>query len=443
MTDTTRVRIHGVAHGGAGVGRSEPASPDAEPDGRTWFVHDALPGELVEVELLKAKRRYLRGRAVQILESSPDRVEAPCAFASESGGCSWQYVRAGAQAQLKGEVVAGQLRRLVDEVHAVVPSPRSEGYRRRARMHYAREGQAFVLGFHRFRTREIEDQTGCMVLEPALDAALQRLRAIGSLLPRRGEVHGVTDGRRVVLGLPGIKMFKALHEALEGLVEDDFESASDGLVGIVIRGGRRRITIGQGSLPIDGGRYPAIGAGPFDFAQAQAGLNEQLVQHVAERCRAGIGAGAEVLELYAGSGNFTRAVAPGLGRVRAFDDARDAINRLRGMAREHNLPVDARRANVDRLLPQLVDDEERFDVVLLDPPRGGVGREGAAAIARLAKRRIVYVSCDPATLARDLEAMLEANPTLRVVEARVFDLMPMTAEVETVVVLEPGGASDG
>ena len=113
---------------------------------------------------------------------------------------------------------------------------------------------------------------------------------------------------------------------------------------------------------------------------------------------------------------------------------------LRRMATANRLNIDAKHGNVDRLLPSLSESERRYDLVVLDPPRGGVGREGAAHIARIARERIVYISCDPATLARDLEAMLEVRPTLEIQSLRVFDMMPMTSEVESVVTLFDPGA---
>jgi 23S rRNA (uracil1939-C5)-methyltransferase len=418
-----------MAHGGAGVGRCE----DQEADGRTWFVEGALPGELVTAEVLKAKKRFVRARVLEILTASEHRVEAPCALAERCGGCSWQHVDSEVQARLKGEVVANQLRRLPLELEGVEASPKALGYRRRARVHYQREGDEFLLGFHGRRSRDVIDNSTCPVLEPALDQAFQRVRALAAYLPRTGTIHGISDGQKVILGLPGVKPDDEIVALAQGLLEE-----SRGLVGLVFRGGRKRHGVGQRELEIDGGQgeLPVL-AGPFGFTQAQSEQNRALVDYVGKVAQAG---GKQVLELYAGAGNFTRRLARDAKRVKAIDDTRESISSLRRLANAHRLGIDAKHGNVDKLLPALDETAKRYDVVVLDPPRGGVGREGAAQIARTALERIVYISCDPATLARDLEAMLEARPGLRVEHLRVFDMMPMTSEVESVVTLVAGPA---
>lgn len=432
----TLVRIRDVAKGGAGVGHTElsDAAPDDAPaedaDRRTWFVEGALPGELVRAVAHKAKRKVVRAAAVEVVEASDDRVVPPCPLATRCGGCDWQHVAPQRQAELKQSIVAGQLRRLQPRFEATAASPSALGYRRRARLHYRRDGDHFELGFHRRNTHEIENHEHCPVLAPELDAAVQRLRDVADALLPAGEVHALSDGVRVVIGLPGMRPDKVPMARFEALL-----SENSGLVGIVFRGGRKRETIGRAELSIDAfaGQAP-LRAGPFAFTQAQAEQNEALVKHVARVAKA---EGKELLELFAGGGNFTRALAKVAKHVFAVDDSREAIASLRRMASHLKLPVDAKAAQVDKVLPTY-GAPKSVDVIVLDPPRGGVGKKGAAAIARLVKERIVYVSCDPATLNRDLEIMMATRPELRLKKVRVFDMMPMTSECETVAVLEAG-----
>ncbi|MGB1700308.1 MAG: class I SAM-dependent RNA methyltransferase, partial [Nannocystaceae bacterium] len=338
------------------------------------------------------------------------------------------------QAAHKGEIVRGALRRLPVEIKKVIPSPEPLGYRRRARLHYEVRDGELALGFFGARSRDVVDVDRCMVLHPALDGAFQRLRALTEVLPERGEVHGLTDGARVVLGLGGVAPSSARMAAAEALLDDV-------LVGITFRGGRNRATAGVAALAIDGehDRLP-IAATPFVFAQAQAAQNEALVRHVA---KATASEGHKVLELFCGGGNLTRALAEGAAGVWAVDDDREAIGRLREMVQATDLKVRARRGASTTELQRYARQGRRFDVVVVDPPRAGLGKEAAALVAKVAVSRVVYVSCDPSTLARDLEVLLAKG--FQAVDVRVFDMMPMTAEVEVVAVLNrvQESAADG
>jgi 23S rRNA (uracil1939-C5)-methyltransferase len=418
-----------MAHGGAAVGRLEPAPDDADPDERTWFVEGALPGELVQAEIVKSKRRWVRGQAVEIVEPSAARIEPACVLADRCGGCSWQHVDPAAQAELKRSVVADQLRKLPLRVGEVVPSPRALGYRRRARMHYERVDDTFAMGFHRVRSRDLIDVQSCPVLEPALDEGLALVRELADVLPPRGEVHALTDGTRVVFGFPGVRPLNEVVRETTAWIERHARVA-----GAVLRGGRTRHGIGDTELAVDGGGdlHPVL-LGPFSFSQAQSAVNRRLVEHVLRAANAG---GQRVLELYAGAGNFTRGLARVAKRVRAVDAGRDEMHALRQMLSSTKLRADAKRGSVDRLLPAWAAADKVYDVVVLDPPRGGLGIPSARALAKVAIERIVYVSCDPATLARDLEAILAVDRRWSITDVRVFDMMPMTSEVEVVTVVE-------
>ncbi|MGB1274755.1 MAG: RsmD family RNA methyltransferase, partial [Nannocystaceae bacterium] len=275
------------------------------------------------------------------------------------------------------------------------------------------------------------DLDACPVLEPVLAAAMFRVRTLADLLPTTGSVVGLTDGTRVVLGLPGVRPTPEVAAACQQLLDDT-------LVGIELRGGRERADIGQTQLDIDdGGSLPPVRANAFAFAQASEGPNAALVEHVSRVAKA---AGKRVLEGYAGSGNLTRALAQTARSVWAIESEREAVARLEGLAEDTGLPIKVRRANLERVLPRMArkQAEERqnrgYEVVVVDPPRRGLGKDVAHALTKLARERIVVVSCDPATLARDLEVMVANGFALR--HVTVFDLMPMTSEVEVVAMLE-------
>jgi len=417
--------IHAVAHGGAGVGRAEGEGADP----RTWLVDGALPGERVVATPEHVARRMIRGSLVQVVAPSGARVAAPCALAGTCGGGSWQHVDPAAQLALKRSIVDGALRHLEVKVNKAVASPQALGYRRRARLHYQRRGDDFVLGFRAERSRELVDVPRCPVLDAPLGHALRRLRGFAGHLPDEGEVFALSDGERVVLGLPGIRPTEAMDLLIRAELLDDV------LVGVSLRGNRRRHSVGVTTLEIDGGGgLVPMRAGPFVFTQAQAAQNQALVRHVAAAAKA---EGKRVLELHAGAGNFTRALARVAQRVWAVDESRESIAYLRELAADRRMPINAKHGSAETLLPRLAEGDKRFDVVVLDPPRAGIGEAAAGALARVVDERIVYVSCDPATLARDLAVLTAAGH--RIVDVTIFDLMPMTPEIEVVVTLAAGG----
>lgn len=422
---SVRVRIRSFAHGGEGVGQQD--------DGLTWFVPGALPGELVEVEPEQRKTRWARGRLQQVLEPAPDRVAAPCPVADRCGGCDWQHVATPRQGEHKRAIVADQLRALVPDparVRLQATEGPALGYRRRARLHYAKADDGTLrLGFFAARSRELVDTHACPVLRPELEHAFERVRELAPLMPAQGEVLGLSDGQRAVLALPGVRPTEEALEAAHALLDER-------LVGLVLRGGRQSVAVGDHELRLDGGPgLPAMRAHPFVFTQANAAVNRALVQHVVRAARP---EGLRVLELYAGAGNFTRALARTATRVWTLDDDREAKELLRTMADAEDLPINAKHGSAPNLLASLDERGYRYDVVVIDPPRAGLGQASAAKLAKVVEKRLVYVSCDPATLARDLRVLIDGG--LRLVDVTVFDMMPMTAEVEVVATLERGPA---
>ncbi len=396
-------------------------------DGLTWFVPGALPGELVEVEAERRKARWARGQLLRVIEPGPDRVTPPCSLADRCGGCDWQHVAVDRQSEHKRAIVADQLRAHVADPSLVrlaeVRGP-TLGYRRRARMHYERQGDALKLGFCAPRSREIVEVSRCPVLRPELDYAMGRLRELAPHLPQRGEAMGLSDGHKASLALPGVRPGPKVVAAAKALLDDR-------LVGLMLRGGRQQMTVGRPRLSLDGGDgLASMRANPFSFTQANSTVNAALTRHVAQAARPD---GLRVLELYAGAGNLSRALAKTARRVWTLDDDREATGLLRDMAEAESLPINAKHGSAPNLLQRLADKDTRYDVVVVDPPRRGLGTAAAAAMARVAEQRVVYVSCDPATLARDLGALIEGG--LRLIDVTVFDMMPMTAQVEVVATL--------
>ena len=297
-------------------------------------------------------------------------------------------------------------------------------------MHYERDDDGTVrMGFFAAGTHTLIDVEQCPVLLPPIDRALRRLRAHPEILRPQGEVHALTDGERVVLALPGVRPDASVIADVKAILGGE-------LVGVLLRGGRQTHSVGRTRLKIDGvaGHAP-VTANALSFSQAHAERNAALVRHVVGRARAD---GQRVLELFCGSGNFTRGLAKTARRVWGLDDDREAIGALRALAEEHRLPINAKRGSASSWLSRMANNGTKYDVVVLDPTRRGLGQSEAASLATVASSRIVYVSCDPATLARDLKVLVDKR--WAIADVTVFDLMPMTPEVETVVTLMPVGS---
>lgn len=403
---TATLTLDGVAHGGEAVGRL--------PDGKACFVAHAIPGETVVVAIDEDRTRYARGTAVEILEASPHRVAPPCPHAHPGGcgGCRLQHVAPAHQAELLRRVVTEQLERIGKitdpPVHATVRPHEGDGlgYRSRARFTPAADGR---LGFHRARSDEVEPIPVCPLLEPAAQAARTAAGddwAGVDAVVVRSDAHG-----EAILELyPGAG-------ALPALPEDAPPTALVGADGPAALRGDPALDEQVGDV--------ALTLSPTAFFQPSRAGAEALVYLV--RSAAEVGHGDRVLDAYAGVGLFGAALAASGAQVTAVEGdpvaAADA---------EANLPTDAEiiTAAVPTAVAELRDDAERFDVVVLDPPRRGAGADTVAELAALADRVVVYVSCDPAALARDARALADAGWMLTA--ATPVDQFTHTGHVEVV-----------
>ncbi|NJP45213.1 class I SAM-dependent RNA methyltransferase [Actinacidiphila epipremni] len=422
------VEIGPVAHGGHCLARNEA--------GQVLFVRHALPGERVVARVTEGEEgaRYLRADAVRVLTASKDRVEAPCPFAGPGrcGGCDWQHAAPGAQRRLKAAVLTEQLARLAGLTPqeagwdgTVEPAPgdkvaKGEVPAWRTRVQYAvdAEGRA---GLRRHRSHDVEVIDHCMIAAPEVSelgvearqwpqiASVEAIAATGSndrqvvLTPRPGGRLPIVELDRPVSVLRIGERDQAVHR-VHGR---DFV--------------RERAA----------GRTWRVGEGGFWQVHRQAAdlLVEAVMRGLMPR------KGDMALDLYCGVGLFAGALAERVGEqgaVLGIESGRRAVQDAR-----HNLQdlprVRVEQGKVDHVLPRTGITEA--DLVVLDPPRTGARRTVVDHVAGLRPRRIAYVACDPAALARDLAYFAEAG--YRPVTLRAFDLFPMTHHMECVAILAP------
>jgi 23S rRNA (uracil1939-C5)-methyltransferase len=405
MTDIT-LTLTDMAHGGSALGRHE---------GKVIFVPYALPGERVRVEIVEDHDRYAHARLVEILEPSPDRTSPACTYCGPQGcgGCQWQHIRYEAQLRYKTEIVADQLTRIgrfTDPVvHPTLPDPTGWAYRNRARLRPAPGGG---LGFLSGASDRVVPVEACPILHPLLAELYDSLDLDVPGMEALTLRAGVNTGDRMLI----FEMED--EEEAPALVTDIPVSCvlllpENVYVNLVGRNYIEEIVAG----------YTFRISAP-SFFQANTGQAEELVRLVLEYLEP---KGNEtVVDGYAGVGLFTLPLADRTGLVMAVElEPSAATDLLENTAEVQN--VDVIEGPVDAFLADL---DEPVDAVVVDPPRTGLEREAVKALVDARPERVIYVSCDPATLARDGQQLAKAG--YRLVEVQPVDMFPQTYHIETV-----------
>ncbi|MFF4159036.1 class I SAM-dependent RNA methyltransferase [Streptomyces sp. NPDC001678] len=422
------VEVGPVAHGGHCVARTE--------SGRVLFVRHALPGERVIARVTEGEStsRFLRADAVQILEPSKDRVPAPCPFSGpgKCGGCDWQHAKPGAQRRLKGEVIAEQLMRLAgltpEEAGwdgTVMPAegdklPAGQVPAWRTRVQYAIDAEGHA-GLRKHRSHEVQVIDHCMIAAPGVSELGIEKREWPQIASVEAIAATGSHDRQVILTpKPGGRL---------PIVELDKPVS-------VMRIGERDKQV----HPVHGrafvreradDRTYRVGAGGFWQVHPQAAdtLVKAVMQGLMPR------KGDMALDLYCGVGLFAGSLAERVGdkgAVLGIESGKRAVEDARHNLRDLDR-VRIEQGKVESVLPRTRIDSA--DIIVLDPPRAGAGRETVRHLATLGARRIAYVACDPAALARDLKYFAEEG--YAPVTLRAFDLFPMTHHVECVAILKP------
>ena len=403
--ETVTIRIDGFAHGGRGVGRL---------DGKAVFVTGALPGELVEAAITTDRRRWAAARLVRVLEPAKGRVEPPCEYVPACGGCDLQHASPQLQLELLTRVVTEQLERLgglsdppVAPCRAVGPSL---GYRRNVQLHPDAEGQ---LGFHRAGTHDVVAIERCLVAADPINEALAALSGAGGAdhVAIRADDRGVAP---VLDPGPGPLEVPAVDADVHVLQPDG--SA------VTLRG---RASLEQ----TVGGVTYRYGAG--DFFQVTAEGANAIVTAVLDAL--GVVGGQLAWDLYAGVGLLSVPLALAGAEVVAIESGRSACEHAVANAAAAGVDLVVERASVREFVGRPEHASEPPDIVLLDPPRDGAGAEVCTAIAGLEVPSVVYVACDPASLARDVRTFRELG--YRLVGAQPLAMFPMTHHVEVVAEL--------
>ncbi|MGI8574743.1 MAG: class I SAM-dependent RNA methyltransferase [Egibacteraceae bacterium] len=408
--ETVELVLHGLTHGGEAVGRL--------PNGKACFVPFAIPGERVTVEVVEERKRWARARLVEVVEASPDRVKPPCPYfgPGQCGGCRLQHVAVDRQAAMLARVVTEQLERIghlkdPPVTETVRPhGPDGLAYRNRARFAVDEDGR---LAFRRFASHDLIGIDHCRLLTPAT----QQVRAEAGDDwggAREVVVRTGTDGAGLMEIEPG-------PGGLPPLPEGDTAVAVIDALGkaVALRGDPST----RHDTPV--GALEASANAFFQTSDAGAAALVELVQDAAA-----VRPGERALDLYAGVGLFSAALASDGAQVVAVERGRAAADDARSNLAE--LDVEVRQSEVDDVVAGW---NSPVDVIVLDPTREGAGERLCGALTQLGARVIVYVACDPAALARDARAL--CGNGYRLDRAVPVDLFTHTAHVETVATFRP------
>ncbi len=408
VSEPFELELTAMAHGGTALGRHE---------GRVVFVPYALPGERVLVRLTEDKDRYARAEPVEVLDASPDRVEPPCPHfgPGKCGGCQWQHIAYERQLALKENVVRDQLQRIgklaEPLVHPTIPSASPWQYRAYATFTPTRDGR---LGFYSDDNSHVVPIDVCYIIEETLLDLYEQLDLDTDGLERvKFQTGSAPDDRMVIL---------QTEDDLAPSIEVDMPVS----INLLLSDNEPVNLIGrpQVTYQIFDRTFRVTAGG---FFQANPPVAERLVEEALARLN--LQGDETVLDLYSGVGLFTAFVAERAGLVVSVESYPPAVTDA-----EYNLTdldnVDLVEGPVEAVLEDL---EGPFDAVLVDPPRSGLSNEVIDELVRLAPPRIVYVSCDPATLARDVQKLVRQGYTFE--DAQPLDMFPQTYHVETVAVL--------
>ncbi len=380
IKDRFTLEIESVAFGGHGVGRV---------DGFVIFVPFSSPKDVVEIEIVERKKKFARGRLLKIIEPSPQRTEPLCRYYGRCGGCSYQHIDYEYQLIIKQKQVAEAFSKigglLQPQVSAVIPSPRIYGYRGKAQLHAAKTAGGFQLGFMDVSGGRIVDIEHCDIMDETINKQIQQTRI-------KGDVSSDNDD---LIFWSGPK------------------NNADGAIVRVVNG--REFLV------------PRTG-----FFQANLYLTDRMVAEVCSLV--GEKKRGTIIDACCGSGLFSIFLAPHAQRMVGVEINEKSVKFARINAERHAIQnAEFFCGDIEEVLKGQIHKKNAVDLIILDPPRTGLSPETLTAISSLKSQDIIYVSCNPATQARDVKNLNEQGYELQSLQP--IDMFSQTEHIETICLL--------
>ena len=429
------VTIEKLIYGGDGLAHL-PA--DEQGRGKAVFVPFVLPGERADVSLTESKPGFARAKLNKVVEGAASRIEPGCPHFGDCGGCQYQHASYEDQLRFKSEILRETLRRTAkiefDDEIRVHPS-KPWNYRNRTRMRVRSEPE-FVIGYNRFGSHAFLPVRECPISSPLINRAVAAVWKLGPQAPACiSEIEFFANAEDSELLLE----FTVASQELQGVAEFTraFRQELPNIVGVVPFSAGANASVVRVDVPEDmqssfgtdmlvyqtSSVQYRVSAG--SFFQTNRFLVDEMVGLATEGHNGGF-----ALDLYSGVGLFSLPLSQNFRQVAAVESAPFAFHDLQANAPSN---VKGYRVPVDQFLAY-VPDETRFDYIVADPPRGGLGEKVAKVLAGLKAPQFTYVSCDPATLARDLRVIIGAGYRIRAMH--LVDMFPQTFHIETVTMLE-------
>lgn len=430
------LRIDTMTFGGAGLGRI---------DGKVCFVPFTVAGDTVRVRIVTEKKSYLEGQVLECLEPSPDRIAPPCPVFGSCGGCGWQQMPYHVQLKAKEDIYAEILMRATrierDRIQSIVPAPEPYGYRSRMQFKVRHAGGALVLGFYRPGSHYVVDAPSCAIANERINEIFMSLRSILADFPEPDKIPQIDvatgdAGDAIVLfhylGTDPQRVAQWLAREIPGALP---------VSGVFLQLGRKstistvwgsdRVAYSLPSELVPGFAEMTLTFRCGGFSQVNYRQNSALVGQALRWAE--LKGTERVLDLFCGNGNFSlpfaRYCAELVGYENFDQSIADAITNSR-----RNTITNCRFISADSAagVRELAQRGESFDLVLLDPPRTGA-RDVVPLIPRLDPAKIIYISCDPPTLARDLSTLQKNG--YEILASRPVDMFPQTYHIESITVL--------
>lgn len=405
VTSTVEITINDIVYGGDGIGRL--------PEGKSIFIPYTLPGERVLVKILEEKKNYCRGALVKVLSPAPGRIPPRCPHFTQCGGCHYQHMAYGDQLGVKQKVLTDQLKRIGKlsdlPIRPIIASPSEWNYRNTVQFHVSRNGK---IGFRAAGSSAVIEIAECHLPEAPINDLWPILEIDPEFNIERVVIRNGLD-EDLLIGLecehdqpPDFSLDMPLSVEFLGKNED---------------------------LLLSGTPYTYLHIKDFNFLvstrsffQVNLAQAEAMVNHVMEN---GEFSGASVFDLYCGVGLFSRFIAPFARELVGVEYSESACNDYAANLDDFE-NVSLYMGKVEEVLPGI---EVNPDVVLVDPPRAGLERSVLEWIGASPATQIIYVSCDPTTLARDVRLLIEKGWKLTNVQP--FDLFPQTYHIESISIL--------
>lgn len=405
--ETFEIEFTNLAYGGDAMGRL--------PDGRAVFVPFVLSGEIARIRLVEQKRGFARGQLIELLHATPERIAPRCQHFGICGGCHYQHLPYESQLAAKVTILGEQLQRIggLTSIHQLepVPSPDAYNYRNHVQFHLAPDGR---LGYHRAQSAEVLPIQECHLPQPALNAFWPQMEfEAGAGLERIGLRCGIEDEVQLIL------------ESEDPLLPE-FSLEELDLTAVHLSPAGSTVLAGNDGLPMQVlGRIFQVSAA--SFFQTNTAVAGRMIEHVLDALV--LQPGATLLDVYCGVGLFSAFLAPRCAELIGIESSPSAVVDFAANLDEFE-HVSIYEATAEQALPAL---DLHPQAILVDPPRAGLSPMVIDQLLRLAARQLVYISCDPATLARDLRRLTAGG--YQVEHVRLFDMFPQTYHMETVALM--------